>query len=37
MMVPIPGTSKLEHLRENMAAINLRLSPDEVELLSNVA
>lgn len=37
MMVPIPGTSKIEHLRENMAASSLVLSPTEIETLTNVA
>lgn len=37
LVVPIPGTSKLEHLRENMASASIDLSPDEVESLSNVA
>lgn len=37
MIVPIPGTSNIEHLKENYAALNLSLSPREVETLSNVA
>lgn len=37
MVVPIPGTSSLEHLRENMAASKLVLSGSEMEALSNVA
>lgn len=36
MMVPIPGTSKLEHLRENMRASSLVLSRSEMEILTNV-
>lgn len=36
-VVPIPGTSNIEHLRENIAASNLTLSPSEVETLRNVA
>jgi aryl-alcohol dehydrogenase-like predicted oxidoreductase len=37
MMVSIPGTSKVKHLEENMAAVNVTLSPSEVGTLSNVA
>jgi len=29
-MLPIPGTSRLTHLEENMAAATLRLSPEEM-------
>jgi pyridoxine 4-dehydrogenase len=29
IMLPIPGTSSLAHLEENMAAANLKLSADE--------
>lgn len=36
VVVPIPGTSKLEHLRENMAAKSIELSPEEVKLLSGI-
>ncbi len=32
--IPIPGTSSLEHLKENMAARELRLSGDELALLA---
>ena len=32
--IPIPGTSSLEHLDENMAARELRLSGDELALLA---
>jgi pyridoxine 4-dehydrogenase len=32
-MLPIPGTSSLAHLEENTAAAELRLSPEEVDLL----
>lgn len=37
MIVPIPGTSSLDHLRENFAALDLLLSPNEVEVLNNIA
>ncbi len=32
--IPIPGTSSLEHLEENLAARDLRLTDDEVALLA---
>jgi aryl-alcohol dehydrogenase-like predicted oxidoreductase len=28
-MLPIPGTSKVAHLEENIAAAGLKLGPDE--------
>jgi pyridoxine 4-dehydrogenase len=34
MMLPIPGTSSVAHLEENIAAAAIRLSHDEVELLA---
>jgi aryl-alcohol dehydrogenase-like predicted oxidoreductase len=33
-MLPIPGTSSVEHLEENVAAATLRLEDDELEALS---
>lgn len=34
-IVPIPGTTRIEHLRENIAATNIRLTPEDVaELVS---
>jgi pyridoxine 4-dehydrogenase len=33
-MLPIPGTSSVEHLEENVAATELRLSDEEVAALS---
>jgi len=33
-MLPIPGTSSVEHLEENVAAAGLRLSDEELESLS---
>jgi aryl-alcohol dehydrogenase-like predicted oxidoreductase len=33
-MLPIPGTSSVAHLEENIAAAALELDPDEIELLS---
>jgi aryl-alcohol dehydrogenase-like predicted oxidoreductase len=37
VVLPIPGTGSAEHLEENVAAADLRLSTDEVELLSAAA
>jgi pyridoxine 4-dehydrogenase len=33
VMLPIPGTSKVTHLEENIAACNIALSADEFEAL----
>ena len=32
-MLPIPGTSKVAHLEENIAAAAIRLSPEELTSL----
>jgi pyridoxine 4-dehydrogenase len=37
VMLPIPGTSSVEHLEENVAASELRLEPQELEQLANAA
>jgi pyridoxine 4-dehydrogenase len=37
VMLPIPGTSSVEHLEENWAARELRLGDDELERLEHVA
>lgn len=34
-MVPIPGTSKVAHLEENVAASQIELTDAEFEALSN--
>jgi aryl-alcohol dehydrogenase-like predicted oxidoreductase len=34
VMLPIPGTSQLSHLEENMAAVNITLSPEDFESLN---
>jgi aryl-alcohol dehydrogenase-like predicted oxidoreductase len=34
VMLPIPGTSSVEHLEENIAAAAIKLSPQDVELLA---
>src|SRR5215471_5638095 len=36
MMLPIPGTSSIEHLEENVAAASVRLTEDEYERLASV-
>ena len=36
MMLPIPGTSSVEHLEQNVGAASLRLSEHECEKLSGV-
>jgi pyridoxine 4-dehydrogenase len=37
VMLPIPGTSKVSHLEENVAAAEIELSDEEFETLSNAA
>jgi pyridoxine 4-dehydrogenase len=37
VIVPIPGTSSVEHLEENLAAPALRLSEEEVAELESAA
>jgi aryl-alcohol dehydrogenase-like predicted oxidoreductase len=37
VMLPIPGTSKVAHLEENVASAQVSLSPDEVAQLSALA
>lgn len=37
VMLPIPGTSKVAHLEENVAAAGLRLSAEEWAALKNAA
>jgi aryl-alcohol dehydrogenase-like predicted oxidoreductase len=36
-IVPIPGTTKLHRLEENIAAVNVELSPDELRELGTAA
>jgi aryl-alcohol dehydrogenase-like predicted oxidoreductase len=36
MMLPIPGTSSIEHLEQNVAAASLRLSEEDYEELAHV-
>jgi aryl-alcohol dehydrogenase-like predicted oxidoreductase len=35
-MLPIPGTSSVAHLEENVAAAGLRLSEDEMATLDRI-
>jgi aryl-alcohol dehydrogenase-like predicted oxidoreductase len=37
VMLPIPGTSRPEHLEENWAARSIRLTPDEVTSIGAAA
>jgi pyridoxine 4-dehydrogenase len=37
VMLPIPGTSSVEHLEENVAAADLRLGPGELERIAAAA
>jgi pyridoxine 4-dehydrogenase len=37
MMLPIPGTSSVEHLEENLAATQIELSPAEVEEIGSAS
>jgi pyridoxine 4-dehydrogenase len=37
VMLPIPGTSSLEHFEENLAAAEIRLSPDEVAAIGTAS
>ena len=35
LMLPIPGTSKVSHLEENIAAAQVRLDDDEIRTLAD--
>jgi pyridoxine 4-dehydrogenase len=37
VMLPIPGTSSIEHLEENLAAADIELSPDETDEIGSAA
>ena len=37
VMLPIPGTSSVEHLEENVAATEIQLSPEEVEEIGSAS
>jgi aryl-alcohol dehydrogenase-like predicted oxidoreductase len=36
-MLPIPGTSSLAHLQENVAAAKLKLGPEEWQAINALA
>src|SRR5581483_7122857 len=36
-MVPIPGTTKVNRLEENIGAVNVKLSPEDLRALENAA
>ena len=36
VMLPIPGTSSLAHLEENLGAMSIRLSPEEIQALADL-
>ena len=36
-MLPIPGTGSVAHLEENVAAVDVELSAEELEQLSGAA
>jgi len=36
-IVPIPGTTKIARLEENLAAVNVQLSPDDLRELASIA
>jgi pyridoxine 4-dehydrogenase len=35
--LPIPGTTSIQHLKENLAAAKIRLSPDDVDAITELA
>jgi pyridoxine 4-dehydrogenase len=37
VMIPIPGTSSMEHLEENVAAAQLKLSDEELARVEEAA
>jgi pyridoxine 4-dehydrogenase len=37
VMLPIPGTSKIEHLEQNMAAAKIQLTPEEWPTIEKIA
>lgn len=34
-VIPIPGTKKVQHLRENVQAVSVRLTPDDIQRISD--
>ncbi len=37
MILPIPGTSSVEHLEDNLSAAQIELTDEQFETLSNIA
>jgi aryl-alcohol dehydrogenase-like predicted oxidoreductase len=37
VLLPIPGTSKVEHLEENVAAVNLKIDANRMQELDGLA
>ena len=37
VMLPIPGTSNLEHLEQNMAAAKIQLTPEDWKKIESLA
>jgi aryl-alcohol dehydrogenase-like predicted oxidoreductase len=35
-MLPIPGTTGVDHLRENLAAVNIALTQSEVDMITDL-
>ncbi|WP_312887247.1 aldo/keto reductase [Paenibacillus rhizosphaerae] len=35
-MLPIPGTTSIDHLKENLAAASIRLAPEEVDTITQL-
>ncbi|KAM7485719.1 hypothetical protein LguiA_001728 [Lonicera macranthoides] len=36
-VVPIPGTTKIDHLKENIAALSIKLTPEEIKELESIS
>jgi len=36
VILPIPGTSKIEHLEQNMAAAKIELTPEDVNTIGKL-
>ncbi|KAM7485716.1 hypothetical protein LguiA_001725 [Lonicera macranthoides] len=36
-VVPIPGTTKIDHLKENIAALSIKLTPKEIKELDSIS
>lgn len=36
-VVPIPGTTKVDHLKDNIAALSIKLTPEEIKELDSIS